>query len=394
MGLHVVWLLAALAFSPLCTGVLFDPCAPMEPVKRGTPMPLGLMFIPGGNATEIDALIAANNLGLCDYELKAYMISKFRARVAIYNLVVDRLSVLTVKYLDVVIAMSDLLAQDLPITLTVIAFRGNVSSPTAYIASADSSYSHGTGFVISLAALLRFSTGVLNYIQWYDLTCEACDGNPGAYCMHNTGSNACATPLSNCTCTNSTTNATIAGCNFSQSRFDICATTVNVGFSGTDKYAVTFVTGTNIQRLNAFSLVSLFNKVADQYSYYSGIVTAAASVSWNSISTTSNGQYANFGTGFGESGFGGDPPPPRPPPAPPPPPPSSLCPPPYNPLLLVPHHISAPRPSFATFSPAGAAHTAQAPPFTAATAITSPPLRPPPPSPPPAPPSDPSPPPF
>lgn len=50
-------------------------------------------------------------------------ISKYRARVAVYNLVVDRLSVLTVKYLDVVIAMSDLLAHDLPITLTVIAFR-------------------------------------------------------------------------------------------------------------------------------------------------------------------------------------------------------------------------------------------------------------------------------
>lgn len=39
-------------------------------------MPLGLMFIPGGNATQLDALIAANSgLGLCDYELRDYMVS-------------------------------------------------------------------------------------------------------------------------------------------------------------------------------------------------------------------------------------------------------------------------------------------------------------------------------
>lgn len=35
--------------------------------------------------------------------------------------------------------------------------RGNISSPSAYIASAEPSYSHGIGFVISLAALFRYS---------------------------------------------------------------------------------------------------------------------------------------------------------------------------------------------------------------------------------------------
>lgn len=47
-------------------------------------MPLGLMFIPGGNTTEIDALIAANLLGLCDYELKAYMVGSVRLSVLFY----------------------------------------------------------------------------------------------------------------------------------------------------------------------------------------------------------------------------------------------------------------------------------------------------------------------
>lgn len=38
-------------------------------------MPLGLMFIPGANTTQIDTIIAANNnLGLCDYELRNYMV--------------------------------------------------------------------------------------------------------------------------------------------------------------------------------------------------------------------------------------------------------------------------------------------------------------------------------
>ncbi|MEW5307102.1 MAG: hypothetical protein WDW38_002175 [Sanguina aurantia] len=326
--MNLVWLLLALSCTPICFGVKFDPCSAMSPVRRGDPMPVGVLFIPGGNATQLDALIAANNgLGLCDYELRNYMITNYRAQVAIYNVVVDRLSVLNVPYPDIIIPMTNLTNQSLPITMVAIVFRGNISSPSAYIATAEPTYSYGIGFVISLAALFRYSVGVLNYIQWYDMTCDACGGATGEYCVRNTGANACATPLTNCTCTDPTTNTSIVGCNFSQDRFKICATTVNIGFQGQDRYSQSFVTGANIQRLNAFSLVSLYNAAASRVGYYANVISQSAQVTWSGISTSSNGQYANFGTGFGASGFGSDPPPPLPPPSPSPPPPLPPSPP-------------------------------------------------------------------
>jgi hypothetical protein len=50
-----------------------------------------------------------------------------------------------------------------------------------------------------------------------------------------------------------------------------CSTAINVGFSGTDAHDAAFRTGPQIQRLNQFSLVSLYYKAKEAVQQSVGI---------------------------------------------------------------------------------------------------------------------------
>lgn len=68
---------------------------------------------------------------------------------------------------------------------------------------------------------LRADKGNLQYLQWYDQSCNECGGKNGALCMHSTqaGVVACSTPLDNCTCTVS--GVTNSSCSLDDARFDV-----------------------------------------------------------------------------------------------------------------------------------------------------------------------------
>ena len=46
-----------------------------------------------------------------------------------------------------------------------------------------------------------------------------------------------------------------------------CSTAINAAWQGTDKNSYTFTTGSQLQRVNTLSLVSLFTKAYDKFSY-------------------------------------------------------------------------------------------------------------------------------
>ncbi|KAJ9505941.1 hypothetical protein QJQ45_017007, partial [Haematococcus lacustris] len=315
LGLLALLLLAG------CDAMMFDPCSPPAPVVRGDSFVIGLALIPGGNASDLAITINAESptIGLCNQTFQNYLITKFNAQIAVFNLRVDRLQVLRIPYPDVIFPLVNATANGLRPTMTVVAFRNNINSVPAYLANGGNDTAiGGAGFVVSLALLIRFETGVLRFLQWFDLTCNDCGGSTSQLCIRQIGVNSCATPFTNCTCGGR------SNCSYTDEVFDSCSTALNTGFSGTDLNSAAFRTGAQIQRLNAFSLVSLYYTAKSAVlSQYNAIYTNIAS-QYASLTADANAQQTEFGGGFGSERQGAlrGQPPPSPPPFPPPPSPS------------------------------------------------------------------------
>ncbi|KXZ46366.1 hypothetical protein GPECTOR_44g43 [Gonium pectorale] len=282
-------LASGLAALSLCSGIAFNPCAPLTPVSRGDSFPLGLVLIPSVNASVLANLTESYG-GMCNTTFQDYLIKNYKARIAIYNLRVDRLQVLRMPYADIIFSM----VNATPPTLALAAFRANVTSQPIYIASGDTAQTFGAGFMVSTSLLLRIEEGTLRYLQWYDLTCNECGGATSQLCIHSSqgGIKACATPLDNCTCT--TNGVANSSCSFDDERFDVCSTAINAAWLGTDRSLAVFRTGPQVQRLNAYSITSLFNAARSKFESLKNYVYTSVSESWSAVNSDTQSQYVDF----------------------------------------------------------------------------------------------------
>lgn len=314
-----VVLACALAGLAPCSGLGYDPCAATTAVVKGGGFVLGLVLVPAVNDTVWSNLTAKFSNGLCSPGAQQELVTKYNAAFAVYNLKVDRLHVLRLPYADIVLRMNMT-----PPTMLMAAFRANYTSPAVYIASGDDSITRGAGFVVSVALLARFDKGFLSYLQWYDQTCNDCGGKTSDICIASSKTNtyACATPLTNCSCYSEGTLNT--SCIYTEPRFSVCATSVNAAWLGTDRNQAVFKTGSQVQRLNAYSIVDLFNTGRDAFNRVKNYTYTSVKQSWSEINSGIANQGPDFEGGLTQARTLQSPPPPRPPtpPGPPPSPPS------------------------------------------------------------------------
>ncbi|EFJ40595.1 hypothetical protein VOLCADRAFT_121703 [Volvox carteri f. nagariensis] len=335
-GSFLLVLITVLVTLSGCLGIKFDPCQPLSEIARGDAFPLGLVLIPSINASLLANLTAANG-GMCNTSFQNYLVTKFNARVAIYNMRVDRLQVLKMPFPDIIFSMVNATTP----LMALAAFRANVTSAPIYIASGYTPETYGAGFMVSTALLLRFDLGMLQYLQWYDMTCNECGGIRSDLCLHCTqaGIRACATPLNSCTCnttintdaasnsSSSNSSSSSSSCSLADERFDVCSTSINAAWLGTDRNSAVLRTGPQVQRLNAYSITGLFNTARDKFTQLKNFAYTNVLSSWNAVSSDAQSQYVDFEGGITQYDRKSPPPPPPSPPRPPAPPPSPSPPP-------------------------------------------------------------------
>ncbi|KAG2500746.1 hypothetical protein HYH03_001510 [Edaphochlamys debaryana] len=312
----LLWSCAAALLVSCVRAKIYNPCDAPNTIARGDGFVVGLMVIPNGNDTLVTAFNNLNQaVGMCNplWQQFLFNVTGGNAKFAVYNARVDRLQVFRMPFLEVARTMTN----RTPNTLVMVAFRGNISSPPIYMASGDRSLTGGSGFVTSAALLLRFNKGDLAYMQWYDQTCGECGGPNSQICVASSQANikACAIQVTNCTCAGM---GLEPNCTFDNPLFKSCATAVNAAWLGTDRYSATMRTGPQVQRLNAYSLTSLFNTAIDKFKYALDIVQESVTGSWGDINANAQDQYLGFEGGL--TSRNNDPPRPPAPPSPPIPP--------------------------------------------------------------------------
>ncbi|GLI62292.1 hypothetical protein VaNZ11_004892 [Volvox africanus] len=158
---------AVLAFGTMfamlarCTYSMYNPCQTLAPISRGDAFPLGLVLVPSISASYLANLTVSNG-GIYNTIFQDFLIANYNASVAIFNLRMDRLQVLKIPFPDIVFSMY-MASQP---RLSVVAFRGNVTSQPIYIASGNTSETNGAGFMVSTALLLRFGEWLLCAVLW------------------------------------------------------------------------------------------------------------------------------------------------------------------------------------------------------------------------------------
>eukprot|EP00195_Chlamydomonas_chlamydogama_P014351 CAMPEP_0202889840 /NCGR_PEP_ID=MMETSP1392-20130828/399_1 /ASSEMBLY_ACC=CAM_ASM_000868 /TAXON_ID=225041 /ORGANISM="Chlamydomonas chlamydogama, Strain SAG 11-48b" /LENGTH=250 /DNA_ID=CAMNT_0049573263 /DNA_START=266 /DNA_END=1018 /DNA_ORIENTATION=+ len=218
-------------------------------------------------------------LGLCTPSVKAQFAAE-GARVAVFMTRVDRMALLSLPYKDIVIPMVNI-PPTKNNTVLLIAFRNNIFSNPVYLASAAPNLTSGVGFVQSVTLMARFSNGDLQYLQWFDVSCDACGGVSSGICVHQPDVKSCATPLENCTCSGK--NIPEWRCDYASDQFGQCNTGVNLAWMGTDQKGSAFKTGPQVEKLNAYSIVSLYYSVKQiVMSAYNNTKEAVTS-NWNTI---------------------------------------------------------------------------------------------------------------
>jgi hypothetical protein len=194
-----------------------------------------------------------NNTGLSD---QAYLASK-GVVFATYEMQVDTLMVLRINYTDTLPLFQSINNNDLPNVLSAVIFRSGFRSEPRYVISESEFLTKGLGAVPQLAGNMVFSKGQLQYLHWFDLTCNKCGGLSNSKCIQATPADAaqhsCAIPLTGCG--TSLTNGSAP---------QDCSLQIYMGFTGGDRYSSTFNSGWEIQRLNAFSVASLFDNAKQQ----------------------------------------------------------------------------------------------------------------------------------
>ncbi|GBG00176.1 hypothetical protein Rsub_12933 [Raphidocelis subcapitata] len=178
-----------------CRGACFDPCAPIEPLKKepGASFVVGLAFWPG--AREADWGSPEGGVNACDPAQRANL-TALGVRFAAFSARLDQLSVLRTTFAEQ-LALAAAAGPRAPQVVSAVAFRGGVRSEARYVASGDAAVTGGTGFVATLSLMSKFERGVLRYLQFYNLTCNDCGGAGGGRCI---GGTSCTLPPEACTC--------------------------------------------------------------------------------------------------------------------------------------------------------------------------------------------------
>ncbi|GBF91542.1 hypothetical protein Rsub_04282 [Raphidocelis subcapitata] len=337
------WALLLLALSRLTAvvAIVYDPCSPIEAIKKGSSRGflVGLAFWPGG--TEADWGDPVNGLHPCNGTQLQANLTQLGVHFATYNARIDRLTVLKTTFPEE-LTLTARARAGAPLLVSAVAFRGAVRSEARYVVSGEPTITGGTGFVATLSLMARFDMGVLKYLQFYNLTCNDCGGWRSGRCISGT---SCTLPAYNCTCSGGAgTGATAASpsptpspspspaaaspapaespapspspspapgsdgaagngtrrlmgeaggaapaaavaaspgaapretedprsgrrlaqaaatesgaCNYTQ--FSYCAATVNLAYDGLDAGGAAFSTGSQVRKLNSYSLVALF----------------------------------------------------------------------------------------------------------------------------------------
>ncbi|KAI8477283.1 MAG: hypothetical protein J3K34DRAFT_455368 [Monoraphidium minutum] len=200
--------LAALALAVVqlssVASIAFDPCQPLDPIRKGGPgFVVGIAFWPGG--TEADWGDPINGLNPCNETHRANLTAA-GAHFATYSTRVDKLSVLKATFPEQ-LALVAAAPPGTPLVVSAVAFsivnrnsnqrRGGVRSEARYVVSGAPPVTGGTGFVATLSLMSKFELGVLKYLQFYNLTCNDCGGWRSNRCINGT---SCTMPVTNCTC--------------------------------------------------------------------------------------------------------------------------------------------------------------------------------------------------
>eukprot|EP00878_Enallax_costatus_P015146 GHUV01015858.1.p1 GENE.GHUV01015858.1~~GHUV01015858.1.p1 ORF type:complete len:328 (+),score=61.50 GHUV01015858.1:609-1592(+) len=295
------WCLAAIVVACqvlTAVAITIQPCRPITPLTRGSPFEVGLVFWPGGLEEQWGN--TTSGLQPCDPAVMANLTAQ-GAMFAAYNVRADRLTMLKTTFPEELI-LTGRSPSTAPKVISVVAFRNYVRSDVRYIASFDPSITKGAGFVSSLALLAKFETGTLKYLQFYNLTCNDCGGRLSSRCINDT---SCALDFSVCTCastttaatntggrrlmqaasnsttTNGTTAATTSSCNYAN--FSFCATSINFAFEGVDSNSAAFKTGSQIRKLNSYSVLSLYFQAKAAFMDVKGMFTDTAGTYWGNF---------------------------------------------------------------------------------------------------------------
>jgi hypothetical protein len=180
--------------------------------------------------------------------------------------------------------------------ISVIAFRGQNRSEAQYVISNSPGRTDGTGIVQQLSLMVAWDRGTFNGLTWYNGgPCDSCGGMSSSKCIQTQyqpdyqqyTQSTCAWTFDECAC-NATNPLQCAASN--------CTSAIYVGHRGSDKPGRTMKTGSQIEKINQFSITSFFWRLLDSAFNLlgnAGIGTAdTASIS----STTQPTVLANSGT--------------------------------------------------------------------------------------------------
>ncbi len=156
--------------------------------------------------------------------------------------------------------------------MSVVAYYGHgdsaVRSEPRYVRSTNSSLTIGTGQVMQLILIARFTAGKLKYLQWADLGCSGCGGPNDARCMQVGGATALACAGSATLTQNNETCYTYTYSNLTTTSGNMtnttqgdptspCSSGVYMGFAGTDRYGKPLKTGGQMELLRKYSVSKL-----------------------------------------------------------------------------------------------------------------------------------------
>ncbi|PRW58472.1 Armadillo repeat-containing 8 [Chlorella sorokiniana] len=259
----------------------YDPCLPPPTgVKRGDPFVFGLAFWPGGLVSDwgapyntttgapglnpcLDAPVTgADGTNFGTYQ--EYLTSK-GVVFGTYMIKVDTIAAARTTRAEMTQiwkAVTEKFVADDQV-ISVIAFRGQNRSEAQYVISNSPGRTDGTGIVQQLSLMVAWDRGTFNGLTWYNGgPCDSCGGMSSSKCIQTQyqpdyqqyTQSTCAWTFDECAC-NATNPLQCAASN--------CTSAIYVGHRGSDKPGRTMKTGSQIQKINQFSITSFFWRLLD-----------------------------------------------------------------------------------------------------------------------------------
>ncbi|KAJ4967562.1 hypothetical protein NE237_019411 [Protea cynaroides] len=208
------------------SNTVFDPCYDAK-VQKSEGFSFGLAF-----STKESFFLNQIQLSPCDSRLS---LSSTNAQLAIYRPMVDEISLLTIN--------SSTFSSHM-FGGYMVAFAGRKYAARSYpVFVADN-----TNIITSFTLILEFEKGTLQNLYWKKDGCVKCSGESSFICLNDQD---CAIPLSRCK---------------SQGGSVDCSISIQLAFSGTDKYDEVLNSWYEVKNLRQYSLVGLYSDLRDSLS--------------------------------------------------------------------------------------------------------------------------------